>query len=517
MSIPGFSNLRRIGVGGSATVYRARQDGFSREVALKVLSFDLVGAKAKERFDRECQAAGSLSGHPNIVTVIEAGVTEGGQPYIAMELLERGSLADVLRLSGPLAPDEVLRLGVKLCGALATAHRAGILHRDLKTENVLISAFGEPALTDFGISTVAEAATATMTSQSMTPVHAPPEVLEDNRATVASDIYSLGSTLYQALAGRAPFASVDDETLLSLMLRVLRDPVPPIGRGDVPPGLEALLVACLAKHPADRPTSAADVGARLQEVQAAVGLPRTELRIGGQDATEAPDGNRSALDERPMVPSPNDASAEVELPAGNVTNVLPGGRAARARAEALEQQDAAPPSEAARRLPSWAIAAIVGTSVLLAGIALLGFVLPADEAKPTPPPTTRGATPATVAPGPSTSAGPTTTTWSVDPNAPTDVKVVAATTTDLQVTWKPPPTFLPAGYIVFLTPSDGTTTHPCGTGDTTGSSCFTTGATPNLAIGGIDAVNRTYCVSVIAFGKTAATAKGFTSPRACTR
>src|SRR5690606_39135265 len=152
----------------------------------------------------------TLAGHPNIVTVYTWGKSGAGYPYIVMEYMPGGSLADRMVAEGPLSWQEAVDIGVKVAGALETAHRAGILHRDVKPENVLLSAFGEAALGDFGIARITggtETATGGITGSLS---HVSPEVLEGNKPNATSDVYSLASTIYALIQGRAAFTSEAD-------------------------------------------------------------------------------------------------------------------------------------------------------------------------------------------------------------------------------------------------------------------------------------------------------------------
>jgi serine/threonine protein kinase len=149
--VPGYQDVEQIGAGGFGAVYRARQPAFDRTVAVKVLNGRLDDEATLRRFQRECQALGSVSSHPNIVPVYDAGGTPQGQPYMVMAFIRRGSLAQRLAVAGRLPWTEVAELGVKLAGALHSAHLAGVLHRDIKPENILVSDYGEPLLADFGI------------------------------------------------------------------------------------------------------------------------------------------------------------------------------------------------------------------------------------------------------------------------------------------------------------------------------------------------------------------------------
>lgn len=185
----GCTGLVEIGRGGFSVVYRGYQPHLQRTVAIKVLTVSAFDEHSRHRFERECALTGRLTDHPNIVTVFESGFTEG-RPFIIMEYFERGSLSGRLA-EGPLAVGDVLQAGIQLAGALETAHRAGIVHRDIKPPNVLLKSFpkDEPVLADFGISVVTSAESST--SAAFTPVHAPPEMLESNLSSAAGDVYSL--------------------------------------------------------------------------------------------------------------------------------------------------------------------------------------------------------------------------------------------------------------------------------------------------------------------------------------
>jgi hypothetical protein len=259
----GYEDLERIDQGGFATVYRARDTRFDRTVALKVLRADTLNDRQLRRFRAECLATGRVSSHPNIVTVYDAGTTLGHRPWLAMEYCSGGSLANRVAAQGPLPVAEVISIGARLCSALQAAHHAGILHRDVKPQNVLLTSYGEPALADFGIaSVVIEGDTVTETA-AYTVVHAAPEILEGKVATPAADLYSLGSTLYTLLAGQAPFAQEARTGLAPLVTRIMRNDLPAIRRSGVPPELEQLLRTCMAAEPQDRPSSAAGLGVML--------------------------------------------------------------------------------------------------------------------------------------------------------------------------------------------------------------------------------------------------------------
>lgn len=262
--VPGITGLTVIGRGGFGIVYRGRQEDLSRDVAVKVLATAGADPKAVESWRREVTAMGRLSNHPNIVPVYAAGVTEDGLPYLLMPYVAAGSLHDRVVTDGPLGSVEVAGLGARLAGGLAAAHAAGVLHRDLKPANVLLTQYGEPQLSDFGIARLVDAATTTTGSVRATIGYAAPEVLSGEGATEAADVYGLGATLHAALSGRAPFASTDpSEPMVARVGRVLTQPPPDLVPLGVDPDLAAVVDACLAKDPNARPASAREVQRRL--------------------------------------------------------------------------------------------------------------------------------------------------------------------------------------------------------------------------------------------------------------
>ena len=287
----GFDDAEEIGRGGFGVVYRCTQPVLERTVAVKVLTADLDGENLG-RFLREQRAMGRLTGHPNIAEVLQVGTTDSGRPYLAMPYHRQGSLDARIRRLGPLTAEEVPRLGVKMAGALAAAHRAGILHRDVKPANILLTDFGEPVLTDFGIAHITggfETTTGTVTGS---PAFTAPEVLAGDPSSPAADVYGLGATLFAALTGHAAFERRSGEQVVAQFLRITTAPVPDLRENGVDDGMAAVIEHAMARAPEDRPTIEA-FGERLQELQARSGLP-VEIALRAEPDTAQQAGGPAA-------------------------------------------------------------------------------------------------------------------------------------------------------------------------------------------------------------------------------
>lgn len=261
--IPGFTMLERIGSGGFSVVYRAHQERLDRPVAVKVLAVEFIDASVRRRFLREVKAAGRLTEHAHVVTVLETGMTASGRPFIAMDLYSRGSLAERLAAEGPLPAADVIDVGVKIGGALAAAHALGVVHLDVKPQNILVSRYGQPALADFGTARLTAGLEATARTGMFTPYHAAPEVLRGEQGGPLSDVYSLASTLYQLLAGRPPYPDLGDG-VAGMLLRAVSEPPPPVLRSGAEDVL-AVVLRGMAKDPAERFVGAAEFATALAE------------------------------------------------------------------------------------------------------------------------------------------------------------------------------------------------------------------------------------------------------------
>ena len=272
----GFEDVAEIGRGGFGVVYRCAQPLLDRTVAVKVLTADL-DQENLDRFLREQHAMGRLSGHPNIVTILQVGTTTTGRPFIVMPYHAKNSLEALIRRHGPLDWCETLRIGVKLAGALDAAHRANILHRDVKPGNILLTEYGEPELTDFGIARIAGAfqtATGVITGS---PAFTAPEVLEGKTPTPASDVYSLGATLFCTLTGHAAFERRSGERVVAQFLRITSQPVPDLREHGFPADVAAVIERAMVRDPAARPASATAFGDELRQVQRILGAAVDEM------------------------------------------------------------------------------------------------------------------------------------------------------------------------------------------------------------------------------------------------
>ncbi|MGW0182129.1 protein kinase domain-containing protein [Nocardia sp. NPDC003345] len=288
----GFTEAQEIGRGGFGIVYRCVQRALDRVVAVKVLSSDL-DPESRERFLREEHAMGRLSGHPNIVDILQVDVTASGLPFIVMPFATHGSLERLVHDHGPLGWPDTLRAGVKLAGAIESAHRTSILHRDVKPANVLLSSYGEPQLTDFGIARMPGGFRTSSSQITGSPAFTAPEVLKGADPTVRSDVYGLGATLFALLTGHAAFERQAGERVVAQFLRITTQPVPDLREQDIPADVAAVIEEAMAQDPADRPESAYEFGEMLRAVQSAHGQVPDEMalldpEVTGLDAAAPP-------------------------------------------------------------------------------------------------------------------------------------------------------------------------------------------------------------------------------------
>lgn len=308
-SIGSYRDLVMVGRGGFGTVYQATEDRFGRKVAIKVIRDAGVGRDVVARFERECLALGSLSGHPNIVSVHDQGVTDDGDLYLVMEFLAGGSFTQYLATRGRCRPGDAAVWGAALAGALETAHRSGIVHRDVKPENILFSGFGAPKLVDFGIARMRSAYETRTGFVSATLNHAAPEIVAGASVSPSGDVYSLASVVFTMLAGTAPFDRPGEDSLAPLVARIATAPPPDLRPMGVPPELCAVLETALAKDPDERFESAAAFGRAMRDYADAGGLTGVEVPLGqAEQVAEA----AATMAEGP--PTPAGAGPTVNVP-----------------------------------------------------------------------------------------------------------------------------------------------------------------------------------------------------------
>ncbi|WP_084530458.1 serine/threonine-protein kinase [Nocardia miyunensis] len=274
----GLDDAEEIGRGGFGVVYRCVQKALSRTVAVKVLSTE-IDPESRERFLREEHAMGRLSGHPNIVDVLQVDVTASGMPCLVMPYAVHGSLERLVRDDGPLSWADTLRVGVKLAGAIESAHRVQVLHRDVKPANVLLNRYGEPQLTDFGIARISGGFRTSAAMITGSPAFTAPEVLKGEQPTVLSDVYGLGATLFALLTGHAAYERQSGEKIVAQFLRITTQPVPDLRAQDIPADVAAAIEQAMSADPADRPASALAFGELLRAAQHEHGQPPDEMAL----------------------------------------------------------------------------------------------------------------------------------------------------------------------------------------------------------------------------------------------
>jgi eukaryotic-like serine/threonine-protein kinase len=375
--LPGFSFVEHLGSGGFADVFLYEQDWPRQRVAVKVVRPDVpLTDREKSLFAAEANAMARLADHPYIVSVITAGLTEdGGRPYLVMRFCPPPDLGIRVR-SHPMSPMDAIATGIKLASAIETAHRSGILHRDIKPSNVLVTTYHEPALTDFGIAGHIQDVASDHEVRISYP-WSPPELLDGrSNGSVASDVYSLGATIWHLLVGRSPFSIPNgDNSTRALSARILHAAAPATQRPDVPPALDRLLQQCLAKDPAHRPSSALDLARALQRIEADAGFPRTSVAVEGDRPDEAVKVTPTPVEDHTVMKPVTVISASRPRPA-----------------EPAPAQIDAPVG--GRGAVVWAAAAVALLAVVVGGLALRGSG--EDREEPTTVPTS---TPLPLLPG----------------------------------------------------------------------------------------------------------------------
>lgn len=289
ISIPGYEVSGILGRGGFGIVYRARQLTVGREVALKVDNRVLLSDRDRRRFMREVTAVGRLSGHPHVVEIYDAGVLSDGRPYMVLELCPGGSLADRLRNHGPLGVREVRDVGVRIADALAAAHAAGVLHRDVKPANILINRYGVVALSDFGLAAIPPpGARPPGVQDPPAPGYAPPEAFEPGEPTAAGDVYALAATLYALLSARPPRFPATGGVNMAQIMALHRLPIPDI------PGVQPEFIDMLRQAMAADPRMRFQTAGALREALAGLQLEETPPPVPRKSAVTVSTSPRRA-------------------------------------------------------------------------------------------------------------------------------------------------------------------------------------------------------------------------------
>jgi eukaryotic-like serine/threonine-protein kinase len=283
-----YDVVRPLGGGGMGEVYLARDQILDRDVALKVLRRQYAGdSEFTERFKREALNAASLS-HPNIVQIYDRGETTDGAAYIAMEYVPGGTLKERITRGEPLALADVASIGAQVAEALGAAHTRGVIHRDIKPQNILLTAKGEAKVGDFGIARGASAITLSETGSVMGTVsYMSPEQAMGEPATPRSDLYALGVVLYEAITGGLPYTA---DNPIAVSMKHVNEPLRPPKEVNpaIPDDMNALVVTLLAKNPEDRYADATQLADDLWKVRRGLGPAATGLAKGGERAPQFP-------------------------------------------------------------------------------------------------------------------------------------------------------------------------------------------------------------------------------------
>ena len=290
--LEGAEFIRFLGAGGFADVFLYRQDMPRREVAVKVIRSGASAAQ-KQKFQAESVLMAKVGAHPAVLSLYAAGRLRDGRAYLTMEYCPPPHLGKRFSTTSPMRVEQALEITIKIAGAVETIHRAGYLHRDIKPANILLTAFGHPVLTDFGIA-ISQDTPAERVDSAFSPYWAPPEQQLNRPLTPASDVYSLAATTYTMLAGRPPHVDMTPgahNDPASILKRLHHGSIAPIGRNDVPAALERVLFTAMSKRPSDRFASAMAFARALRQIQSSLGLPLTNIDVWEDQPVIAADGS----------------------------------------------------------------------------------------------------------------------------------------------------------------------------------------------------------------------------------
>ena len=360
----------RIAIGGMGEVWEATDHVIGRTVAIKILKDEYMGDPGfLERFRAEARHA-ALVNHEGIASVFDYG-EENGSAYLVMELVPGEALSTIIEREGALSADKTLDIVAQTASALQAAHAAGLVHRDIKPGNLLITPDGRVKITDFGIARIADQVPLTATGQVMGTVqYLSPEQASGHAASPATDIYSLGIVAYECLAGKRPFTG---ESQVAIAMAQINDTPPPLP-ATVPQPVQNLVMAMIAKKPADRPSSAATVARAAQALRrgdlnsAAIAVPAVIAGVVGGAAAASGD----------------DAMTQILGATQGATTIMP------TTAQIPTEAEQAP--EKKKRSPwTWPLIALIVLLLIVLGGTL--WALLANQKAPTPGPSTASSAP----------------------------------------------------------------------------------------------------------------------------
>ncbi|MCD7101148.1 serine/threonine-protein kinase [Pseudoclavibacter sp. 13-3] len=363
----------RIAVGGMGEVWKAYDEVIGRDVAIKILKDEYMGDPGfLERFRAEARHA-ALVNHEGIASVYDYG-EEKGSAYLVMELVPGEPLSNVLEHERVLPVDQVLDIVAQTAQALAAAHKVGLVHRDVKPGNLLITPDHHVKITDFGIARIADQVPLTATGQVMGTVqYLSPEQASGHPASPATDIYSLGIVAYECLAGRRPFTG---ESQVAIAMAQINETPPPLPTS-VPAAVNKLVMSCIAKNPADRPQSATHLA------KAAEALRVGDIRTAAMEVPQVtPTGQQTtALDETALIGTTQDAAQ----PATAIIGTQNGQPLLDASATQVDDAKKSKPKKK-RNKWTWPLVALIALLLLVAGGSV--WALLANQSEPeTPSPT----------------------------------------------------------------------------------------------------------------------------------
>ena len=315
-TIPGVDGLTRLAEGTTSTLYRGHHTVLRRDVAVKLLGRRLTGDDAAAYFRRDRDAVAALNGHPNIVSMLDSGISADGQPYVVYDWRPR-SLADRIAERGALPWAEAADLGVEIAAALTVAHRHGVLHGDVKPSDIRFAPQDTPQLGDFGLARFAGVPDPKVRSASRRLAHTAPEQIDGRKVDERADVYALASTLHEAITSWPPFERSGAGAATQVTDRILNESPPPLAPYGVPAAVEAVLVAAMAKDPGQRPATA----------EAFAGSLLAAARSAGSDLRPPPPPAEPVTTINPVLGAPR-ARATRAMP---TTGPLPSGTPAVAR------------------------------------------------------------------------------------------------------------------------------------------------------------------------------------------